>query len=111
MNPAKKEKDEFIKFMETLEPMHDKINDTNYQVKLTNIMNLLQIDSNLKESYFDFMIEAQDYETLAILKEKYRSESLIKAYSKVDPDSVVTDVRVQVTVLNNYINNDQDFIL
>ena len=72
-------------------------------------MNLLNLDSNLDMSYFDFMIEARDYKTLEILSNKYKSSTLKQAYNKVDVEKVINEGRVMLFMLKNYLSNDKKF--
>ena len=85
------------------------INSIQYQTKLSNVMNLLNLDSNLDMSYFDFMIEAKDYKTLGLLADKYKSPILKQAFNKVDVEKVISEARVMLFMLKNYLNNDKDF--
>ena len=87
----------------------DTINSIEYQTKLSNVMNLLNLDSNLDMSYFDFMIEARDYKTLELLSNKYKSPTLKQAYNKVDVEKVINEGRVMLFMLKNYLSNDKNF--
>ena len=100
----------FISFTKRAERMDiDTINSIEYQTKLSNVMNLLNLDSNLDMSYFDFMIEARDYKTLELLANKYKSSTLKQAYNKVDVDEVINQGRVMLFMLKNYLSNDKNF--
>ena len=87
----------------------DTINSIEYQTKLANVMNLLNLDSNLDMSYFDFMIEAKDHKTLELLSDKYKSITLKQAYNKVDVKKVISEARVMLFILKDYLNNDKNF--
>ena len=87
----------------------DTINSIEYQTKLANVMNLLNLDSNLDMSYFDFMIEARDHKTLGLLADKYKSSTLKQAYNKVDVEKVISEGRVMLFMLKNYLSNDKNF--
>ena len=100
----------FIAFTKRAERMDmDTINSIEYQTKLSNVMNLLNLDSNLDMSYFDFMIEARDHKTLGLLADKYKSSTLKQAYNKVDVDEIISQGRVMLFMLKNYLSNDKDF--
>ena len=87
----------------------DTINSIEYQTKLANVMNLLNLDSNLDMSYFDFMVEAKDHKTLGLLSDKYKSITLKQAYNKVDVKKVISEARVMLFILKDYLNNDKNF--
>ena len=72
-------------------------------------MNLLNLDSNLDMSYFDFMVEAKDHKTLGLLSDKYKSITLKQAYNKVDVKKVISEARVMLFILKDYLNNDKNF--
>ena len=100
----------FIAFTKRAERMDmDTINSIEYQTKLSNVMNLLNLDSNLDMSYFDFMIEARDHKTLGLLADKYKSSTLKQAYNKVDVDEIISQGRVMLFMLKNYLSNDKNF--
>ena len=100
----------FISFTKRAERMDmDTINSIEYQTKLSNVMNLLNLDSNLDMSYFDFMVEARDYKTLELLANKYKSSTLKQAYNKVDVDEIISQGRVMLFMLKNYLSNDKNF--
>ena len=100
----------FIAFTKRAEKMDiDTINSIEYQTKLSNVMNLLNLDSNLDMSYFDFMVEARDYKTLSLLSNKYKSSTLKQAYNKVDVEKVINEGRVMLFMLKNYLSNDKNF--
>ena len=63
--------DELLFFIADIRPDQEEINSISYQTKLNNVLNLLSLDSELDESYFDFMVEANDFKTVELLKNKY----------------------------------------
>lgn len=101
----------FLDFSNNIKPNQSVIDTQEYQVKLSNIFNLLALDPNLAESYFDFMVEANDMETLKLLEAKYKSAELIRAYKKVDKEVVIAEARTMIFVLKNYLNNDKNFTM
>ena len=70
---------------------------------------MLNLDKDLEESYFDFMVEANDFTTLELLKEKYKSKTLGVVFSKVDKEKIIGEARVLVRILKNYIDADKNF--
>ena len=56
--------DELLFFIADIRPDQEEINSISYQTKLNNVLNLLSLDPELDESYFDFMVEANDFKTL-----------------------------------------------
>ena len=74
-----------------------------------NVFNLLNLDADLDESYFDFMVEANDFTTLELLKEKYKSKTLVTVFGKVDKEKIIGEARVMVRILKNYIDSDKNF--
>ncbi len=97
----------------------DRANETNaeviksieYQTRLSNVMNLLNIETNLDRSYFDFMAEAKDHKTLELLKEKYKSPTLIEVSNSIDPETLIASARTELFLLRNYIDNDKNFAM
>ena len=103
--------DEFLAFVDGIKPNSDLISSIQYQTQLSNLLNLLSLDKELDESYFNFMVEANDFTTLELLKEKYKSKSLAIAFDKVDKDKVIGEARVLVRILKNYIDHDKNFTM
>ena len=101
--------DELLFFIDNIKPDKELINSIKYQTNLSNLFNLLNLDANLDESHFDFMVEANDFVTLGLLKEKYKSKSLHIAFDKVDKEKVIGETRVLVRILKNYIDADKNF--
>ena len=60
-------------------------------------------------SYFDFMVEAKDHKTLGLLSDKYKSITLKQAYNNVDVKKVISEARVMLFILKDYLNNDKNF--
>ena len=100
---------EFLAFVDSIKPNNTIINSIEYQTKLSNLFNLLNLDANLDQSYLDFMIESNDYTTLELLKEKYKSKALHIAFDKVDKEKKIASARVQLQILKSYIGNDKNF--
>ena len=100
---------EFLLFVDSIKINKKIIDSVEYQTKLSNVFNLLNLNSELDESFFDFMVEANDFVTLELLKEKYKSKTLIMAFNKVDKERVIADARVLVRILKNYIDHDKNF--
>jgi len=105
----KKIDDEFLLFVDSIKPNKELINSIKYQTNLSNLFNLLNLDKDLEESYFDFMVEANDFTTLELLKEKYKSKTLANVFSKVDKEKIIGEARVLVRILKNYIDADKNF--
>lgn len=103
--------DELLFFIADIRPDQEEINSISYQTKLTNIFNLLNLESELDESYFDFMVEANDFKTLELLKNKYKSKVLTLVFDKVDKEKVIANARVELKILSNYIDNDKKFTM
>ena len=103
--------DEFLVFVDSIKPDTETINSIKYQTNLSNLFNLLNLDSELDESYFNFMVEANDFTTLGLLKDKYKSKVLAKVYSKVDKDKVVAEARIAIRLLKNYIDADKKYTM
>ena len=100
---------EFLLFVDSIKPDKELINSIKYQTNLSNVFNLLNLDADLDESYFDFMVEANDFTTLELLKEKYKSKTLGVVFSKVDKEKIIGEARVMVRILKNYIDSDKNF--
>jgi len=100
---------EFLLFVDSIKPNNTVINSIEYQTKLSNLFNLLNLDSELNESYLNFMVEANDFITLELLSNKYKSKTLIMAFNKVDKEKVIAEARVIVRVLKSYIDHDKNF--
>ena len=100
---------EFLLFVDGIKPNKELINSIKYQTNLSNVFNLLNLDKDLEESYFDFMVEANDFTTLELLKEKYKSKTLGAVFSKVDKEKIIGEARVLVRILKNYIDADKNF--
>ena len=99
--------DELLFFIDNIKPNAAAINSIEYQTKLSNLFNLLNLDSELNESYLDFMVEANDFITLELLKDKYKSKVLHIAFDKVDKEKVIGEARITVRLLKNYIDADK----
>ena len=99
--------DELLFFIDNIKPNNTVINSIEYQTKLSNLFNLLNLDSELNESYLDFMVEANDFITLELLKDKYKSKVLHIAFDKVDKEKVIGEARITVRLLKNYIDADK----
>ena len=103
--------DEFLAFVDGIKPNSEVISSIQYQTQLSNLLNLLSLDKELDESYFNFMVEANDFTTLELLKEKYKSKSLAIAFDKVDKEKIIGEARVLVRILKNYIDADKNFTM
>ena len=57
------------------------------------------------------MIQANDFQTLELLKDKYKSKSLHIAFDKVDKEKVIGEARITVRLLKNYIDADKKFAM
>ena len=102
---------EFLLFVDSIKPNNAIINSIEYQTKLSNLFNLLNLDANLDESYLDFLIEANDMKTVELLKNKYKSKVLTLVFDKVDKEKVIANARVELRILSNYIDNDKKFTM
>ena len=100
---------EFLIFVDSIKPDTQIINSIEYQTKLSNLLSLLNLDNELDEVYFNFMEEANDFTTLELLKDKYKSKVLFKVFDKVDKEKVIADARLELRLLNNYIDHDKNF--
>ena len=103
--------DELLFFIADIRPNQEEINSIGYQTKLNNVLNLLSLDPELDESYFDFMVEANDFKTVELLKNKYKSKVLTLVFDKVDKEKVIANARVELRILSNYIDNDKKFTM
>ena len=101
--------DEFLLFVDSIKPNKEVVDSIEYQTKLSNLFNLLNLDANLDESYMDFLIEANDMKTVELLKNKYKSKVLTLVFDKVDKEKVIANARVELRILSNYIDNDKKF--
>ena len=99
--------DEFLLFVDGIKPDTEVIGSIKYQTQLSNLFNLLNLDKDLDESYLDFMVEANDFTTLGLLQEKYKSKSIAAAFSKVDKEKLIGEARILVRILKNYIDSDR----
>ena len=100
---------EFLVFVDSIKPNKELINSIKYQTNLSNLFNLLNLEKELEESYFDFMVEANDFTTLELLKDKYKSKTLVAVFGKVDKEKIVGEARILVRILKNYIDADKNY--
>ena len=100
---------DFLNFVDTIKPNTDIVNSMEYQTKLSNVLNLLALNPEIDQSYFDFMVDANDFITLELLKDKYKSKSLVMAFNKVDKEKTIGEARMLVATLKSYIYHDKNF--
>lgn len=92
--------------LETIKPNHEKIDSIEYQTKLANVLKLMELSAGkLEKQYFDFMVEANDTDTINILASKYNTNALIEAKINADLESI----KKQYIFTGNNAKNYSDY--
>ena len=94
---------EIDKFMKNFETDKKAISSIEYQIRLANTLKLLEIEPNLGAEYFDFIVEAKDYGLLKVLKNKFKSETLIVLSTSLDRNKIEEVARNKAKTLISYV--------
>lgn len=97
--------------VDDFKPNKEKINSMEYQIRLSNVIKLLDIDKNLDAEYFDFMVEAKDNNIIKLLNKKYpANDGLIEANIQTDVKGFEELAANKVNTLVTYLK-DQDTLV
>ena len=98
------------RFLNTFKSDKSKINTTTYQMQLSNLLKLLEFNPNLEQEFFDFIVEAKDNKLLKILKEKYKTETLIHLSTSLDPQLIEKNARGKINTVISYLKQGDKFV-
>lgn len=101
---------EIDKFMKNFETDKKAISSIEYQIRLANTLKLLEIEPNLGAEYFDFIVEAKDYGLLKVLKNKFKSETLIVLSTSLDRNKIEEVARNKAKTLISYVRQGEGFV-
>ena len=101
---------EIDKFMKNIETDKKAISSIEYQIRLANTLKLLEIEPNLGAEYFDFIVEAKDYGLLKVLKNKFKSETLIVLSTSLDRNKIEEVARNKAKTLISYVRQGEGFV-
>lgn len=101
---------EVDKFMKNFETDKKAISSIEYQIRLANTLKLLEIEPNLGAEYFDFIVEAKDYGLLKVLKNKFKSETLIVLSTSLDRNKIEEVARNKTKTLISYVRQGEGFV-
>ena len=101
---------EVDKFIKSLETDIKTTSSMDYQIKLGNVLKLLEIEPNLPAEYFDFMIEAKDFKLLSILKNKYNSQNLMILSTVYDKKQIEKIAKRKAKTIISYLRQGENFV-
>lgn len=82
---------EYRNLIETLKPNQEVISGLEYQTRLSNILNLLALSNgNIDTEQLGFICEAMDENTLNVIKNAYKNNTLLVKY--IEDNSIATKI-------------------
>ena len=79
-------------------------------MQLSNLLKLLEFDKNLDQEYFDFIVEARDSKLLKLLYSKYKTETLLKLSTSLDPEVIEKTAKAKRDTILSYLKQGDKFI-
>lgn len=101
---------EIKKFIKRFETDKSITTSMDYQMKLSNLLRLLELDKNLSIDFFDFIVEARDYNLLNLLKNKYKTEDLYILSHSMDKEKIEKIARQKANTLVSYLRQGDNFV-
>lgn len=98
------------RFVNNFKSDKSKINKMEYQMQLSNLLKLLEFDNNLDQEYFDFIVEAKDSKLLKLLYGKYKTETLLKLSTSLDPQLIEKTAKGKRDTILSYLKQGDKFI-
>ena len=98
------------RFVNTFKANKDKINTTTYQMQLSNLLKLMEFNPNLDVEFFDFIVEAKDSKLLNLLKDKYKTNTLITLSTTLDPKVMKSVSNSKMNTIISYLKQGEKFV-
>ena len=94
--------------LETITPNYKQINSIEYQTKLANVLKLMELSAGkLSEQHLNFMVEANDIDTLEILSKTYATETVLEAKIKADLEGIKREYILLGNTAKNYADYEE----
>ena len=98
------------RFVSNFKSDKSKINKMEYQMQLSNLLRLMEFDPNIDISFFDFIVEARDSKLLKLLYGKYKTETLLKLSTSLDPEVIEKAAKAKRDTILSYLKQGDKFI-
>ena len=98
------------RFVNTFKANKDKINTATYQMQLSNLLKLMEFNPNLDVEFFDFIVEAKDSKLLNLLKDKYKTNTLITLSTTLDPKVMKSVANSKMNTIISYLKQGEKFV-
>ena len=98
------------RFVNTFKANKDKINTATYQMQLSNLLKLMEFNPNLDVEFFDFIVEAKDSKLLNLLKDKYKTSTLITLSTTLDPKVMKSVANSKMNTIISYLKQGEKFV-
>ena len=79
-------------------------------MQLSNLLKLMEFNPNLDVEFFDFIVEAKDSKLLNLLKDKYKTNTLITLSTTLDPKVMKSVANSKMNTIISYLKQGEKFV-